>query len=74
MCHANVERQHHWTGSSAARSHKKISADVPMCPPVPCSHALAFVIEADHNTEWPTHRIRNFLLSQQLEKSSRAPR
>lgn len=73
MCHANVERQHHWTGSSAARSHKPIPADVPMRQPAPWSHALAFVIEADHNSVWPTHRIRGFLLSQQSKKPSRPP-
>lgn len=26
--------------------------------------ALAFAIEADYNSIWPTHRIRGFLLSQ----------
>lgn len=73
MCHANVQRQHHRTSNGAARLHKPIPADVPMCQPAPWNHALAFAIEADHNSEWPTHRIRGFLLSQQLKNSSRTP-
>ena len=31
--------------------------------------SLAFAIEADYNSIWPTHRIRSFLLSQPQKSS-----
>ena len=34
------------------------------------NQALAFVIEADYNSIWPTHRIRSFVLSQPPEHFS----
>ena len=70
MSCANVEHPHHCNASDAARSHVPKPADEKNSGLAPWSQALAFAIEADHNSVWPTHRIRSFLLSQPWGSSS----
>ena len=71
----NVGRQRHPVNGRARRVVSAVSA-APTGPgelqsfhPTHQSHALAFVIEADQGSIWPTHRIRSFLISQQSDMS-----
>ena len=70
MSCTNVDRQH--SPVRGGTGHAPVA--VPISPDVRQVHrpehpsaALAFVIEADHDSIWPTHRIRSFLISQQSE-------
>lgn len=42
-----------------------LPSETQVCRAAPRNDELAFVIDADHNSIWPTHRIRSFLISQQ---------
>ena len=77
MSCTNVDSQHYPVSGGTRRA----IVAVPVSPderqvhrPAPRSPALAFVMEADHDSIWPTHRIRSFLISQQSGMSSSTPR
>lgn len=60
----NVQSSHCCHRSGAVRSPAPLSYQEQKDSLVAGNQALAFVIEADYNSIWPTHRIRSFVLSQ----------
>lgn len=66
-----IKSSHSRQVSGSVRSLTAMSSqELKKFPPVR-DLSLAFAVEADHNSIWPTHRIRSFLLSQPLRSSWR---